>query len=133
MKFVTFKHEGIEQVGILALNEQGVYPIKSLGINYDSMISLIENITDHEMDLLQKSLTNNDKEYISLEDISKMPPIPNPNQDIICLGINYMEHAVESARYKNEAFGGIDHMQYIFLKELILRLLMVIISLVIHK
>ncbi|MFL0165331.1 fumarylacetoacetate hydrolase family protein [Candidatus Clostridium helianthi] len=106
MKFVTFKHEDIEQIGILALNEQGVYPIKSLGINYDSMISLIENITDHEMDLLQKSLTNNDKEYISIEDISKMPPIPNPNQDIICLGINYMEHAVESARYKNEAFGG---------------------------
>ena len=27
-------------------------------------------------------------------------------QDVICLGINYMAHAEESARYKKEAFGG---------------------------
>ena len=31
---------------------------------------------------------------------------PHPRQDVICLGINYMAHAEESARYKEEAFGG---------------------------
>lgn len=35
-----------------------------------------------------------------------LAPIPVPKQDMICLGINYMEHAAESARYKKEAFGG---------------------------
>ncbi len=31
-------------------------------------------------------------------------PIPVPEQDVICLGINYMDHAEESARFKKEAF-----------------------------
>lgn len=35
-----------------------------------------------------------------------LAPILVPKQDIICLGINYMAHAEESARYKKEAFGG---------------------------
>lgn len=38
--------------------------------------------------------------------VKNISPIPYPKQDIICLGINYMEHAVESARFKQEAFGG---------------------------
>lgn len=36
--------------------------------------------------------------------MSLCAPIPCPKQDIICLGINYLAHAEESARYKKEAF-----------------------------
>ena len=43
---------------------------------------------------------------INVEETETLAPIPNPKQDIICLGINYMAHAEESARYKKEAFGG---------------------------
>lgn len=106
MKFITFKHGNEEQVGILTKNEKGIYPIKNLGLTYETMTDLIENITDQEMDKLKTALEDINKENISINDVSKMAPIPNPKQDIICLGINYMEHAVESARYKNEAFGG---------------------------
>ena len=106
MKFITFKYDNKQQVGILTKNEQGVYPIQTLGVNYDTMNDLIENITDEEMKILQSILEKDTKEVISINDIFKMAPIPNPKQDIICLGINYMAHAVESARYKKEAFGG---------------------------
>lgn len=106
MKFITFKHGNEEQVGILTKDEKGIYPIKNLGLTYESMTDLIENITDQEIDKLRSALEDINKENISINDVSKMAPIPNPKQDIICLGINYMEHAVESARYKNEAFGG---------------------------
>lgn len=106
MKFVTFKHDNNQQVGILTRNEQGVYPLKNLGVNYDSMNDLIENITDQEMKVLQSAFEKNSEEALSINTICKMPPIPNPKQDIICLGINYMAHAIESARYKKEAFGG---------------------------
>lgn len=41
-----------------------------------------------------------------IEEVKFLAPIPNPKQDVICLGINYMAHAEESARYKKEAFGG---------------------------
>ncbi len=33
-------------------------------------------------------------------------PIKKPKQDVICLGINYYEHAVEAASFSDEAFGG---------------------------
>ena len=106
MKFITFKHNNKEQVGILTKDEQDIYPIKTFNVNYDSMNDLIENITDKEMNLLKSSLESGSKELISIKDVSTLAPIPNPKQDIICLGINYMAHAVESARYKKEAFGG---------------------------
>ena len=106
MKFITFKYDNKEQVGILTKSEQGVYPLKTLGINYETMNDLIEKITDKEIKTLQLALEKEIKEIISINDIYKMAPIPNPKQDIICLGINYMAHAVESARYKKEAFGG---------------------------
>lgn len=35
-----------------------------------------------------------------------LAPIPRPKQDVICLGINYADHAIESARFHKEAFGG---------------------------
>jgi 2-keto-4-pentenoate hydratase/2-oxohepta-3-ene-1,7-dioic acid hydratase in catechol pathway len=106
MKFITFKYDNKEQVGILSKNEQNIYPLKTLGVNYNTMNDLIENITNDELAKLQTEIEKEPSKILSINDISKMAPIPNPKQDIICLGINYMAHAVESARYKKEAFGG---------------------------
>lgn len=106
MKFITYKYESKEQVGILTKNEQGVYPIKALGLKYETMNDLVENLTNEEMNKLQEALEKDTIKIISINNICKMAPIPNPRQDIICLGINYMAHAVESARFKKEAFGG---------------------------
>ena len=39
-----------------------------------------------------------------VDEIRVVSPIPEPDQDIICLGINYMDHAKESARFKKEEF-----------------------------
>jgi 2-keto-4-pentenoate hydratase/2-oxohepta-3-ene-1,7-dioic acid hydratase in catechol pathway len=104
MKLITFKHNSKEQIGILSKNEEEVYPLEAFGINYDSMNDLIEKITDQEMTTLKVGLEKDNKNAISVNDIEKMAPIPVPKQDIICLGINYIEHAKESARYKKEAF-----------------------------
>jgi len=38
--------------------------------------------------------------------INLLAPIKSPRQDVICLGINYLEHAKESARFKKEDFSG---------------------------
>ena len=106
MKFITYKYDNKEQVGILSKNEQGIYPIKTLGLNYQTMTELIENITDEQITTLQLAIEKDSSTILCIDDVTKMAPIPNPKQDIICLGINYMAHAVESARYKKEAFGG---------------------------
>lgn len=104
MKLLTFEYEENIQVGVLSANEMWVCPIKDAGLDYQSMNELIEHLTaDEKQKLVQISLQNTG---ISLEKIKKYAPIPEPKQDIICLGINYMAHAEESARYKEEAFGG---------------------------
>jgi len=42
--------------------------------------------------------------FENMENIELLAPVPQPKQDIICLGVNYAAHAEESARYKKEAF-----------------------------
>lgn len=104
MKLLTYKLGDVEKVGVLGQNEKVVCPIEQAGLTYTSMNALIEGMTVEEKQKLQELAESN--EGISLADIQKCAPIPMPKQDIICLGINYMAHAAESARYKKEAFGG---------------------------
>ncbi len=41
---------------------------------------------------------------VPLEDVQLLAPIPRPRQDVICLGMNYLDHAREAAKYDAEAF-----------------------------
>lgn len=105
MKLLTFEHDNKESLGIL-IDDTKILPLKNLDINYKSMHELISNITENEMQKLKDKnlIESNSENLISIENVKKAAPIPEPAQDIICLGINYMAHAEESARYKKEAF-----------------------------
>ena len=93
MKLLTFKLNEKEQVGFF---EDGkVYPIEK----YSNMVELINNTTAEELASFKA-----DGNGIAYEDIEKCAPIPNPAQDIICLGVNYAAHAEESARFKKELY-----------------------------
>lgn len=106
MKLLTFEYNKKECIGILNSDCEKVCPLSKLGIKYSTMNEFIEKITKEQLRNIDEAIKNNSYESISLSSIKKMAPIPHPKQDIICLGINYMEHAVESAKYKKEAFGG---------------------------
>ena len=41
---------------------------------------------------------------VPLSDVELLAPIPRPRQDVVCLGMNYRDHAEESARYSADAF-----------------------------
>lgn len=41
---------------------------------------------------------------VKLDSVELLAPIPEPDRDMICLGINYVEHGEEAARYNKEAF-----------------------------
>lgn len=43
-------------------------------------------------------------EWLPLSMVTLLAPIPHPRQDIICLGINYRDHAEEAARFSGDAF-----------------------------
>lgn len=93
MKIITFKHLGKTLVG--ALTNKYAYPLP-----FNSMNHLLDANLEFE-DIA--AMAGNP---IALQEIELLSPIPVPKQDIICLGINYMAHAVESARFKKEDFGG---------------------------
>lgn len=108
MKFYTYLNQTQEQT-LAVGNQDGqlLYPLQQFQLSFTDMNDLITNITKGQLEYLQKELSNLDK-YTSLPlaEVTLAAPIPQPKQDVICLGINYMAHAEESARYKEEAFGG---------------------------
>ncbi|MBE6022322.1 MAG: fumarylacetoacetate hydrolase family protein [Cellulosilyticum sp.] len=104
MKLLTYSENGIEKVGVLTQDQAHVVSIEEAGLSYKTMNAFIQNITIEEKQVLENYIKEN--KGILKDAIQIQAPIPHPQQDIICLGINYMAHAVESARYKEEAFGG---------------------------
>lgn len=109
MKLITYEKNKKEQVGILNTAETHIYPISSFGLSYRTMKELIQMITEDEKSLLSASADRIPEEVsgsLPKEDVRLLAPIPCPDQDVICLGINYMAHADEASRYKEDAFGG---------------------------
>lgn len=89
MKLVTCLYKGEERVG--ALTEKGV-----VFLPYPDMNALIESLPPAAL-----AVTGTP---VPLEDVTLLAPIPRPRQDVICLGMNYRDHAKEAARYDADAF-----------------------------
>lgn len=83
MKLITFLHEGRELVG--ALTDAGAAPLRQ----YGSMTDLIRAGLPAELP----------EERIPAESIRILAPIPRPEQDVICLGMNFADHTQEAARF----------------------------------
>jgi len=93
VKLVTYIHGGVERVG--AVRDDGVVDLTGLA---PSMLALI----DGGPELLAKA-----REYVAsaaettpLAEVKLLAPIPRPRKNIICLGMNYAAHAIESLRAK---------------------------------
>lgn len=100
MKFVRFKSENNEKLGIFNKDESKIIEISSVlkGREFSSMIDLIENITEDEMEQLQETFGGKISEYVQY-DVSKVKicsPIKRPIHDIICVGVNYKSHLEET-------------------------------------
>lgn len=94
MKLVTVQKDGKEIAGILQDNI--VIPFTELGLNYESMNDFITKGSLAEL----KSCIAAGKGF-PLSEAVLCAPIPVPLQDVICLGINYADHADEAAKYKD--------------------------------
>lgn len=107
MKLITYSKDGQELVGAITKCGKNIIPLKANGFNYNSMNDLIVGISKKEMSKLNGLVSEGEcVQKTPVTSVQILAPIPHPKQDIICLGINYMEHAVESVRYKKEAFDG---------------------------
>jgi len=91
MRLVTYDAGGGARLG--ALRADTVVPLDMVA---PSMLALI----DGGPQLLQKAHAELERatSTISLSAVRLLAPIPRPRQDVICLGMNYVAHAIESDR-----------------------------------
>ena len=104
MKILTFKRGCREEVGVLKDDGSEVVPVNYLGCTAHNMNEFLDLMTPEKQKKLEKN-----KELmrgIPMRDVKIVSPIPEPKQDLICLGINYYAHADEAAKFHDEAFGG---------------------------
>ncbi|MBQ2454751.1 MAG: fumarylacetoacetate hydrolase family protein [Firmicutes bacterium] len=103
MKLVTFIKSGAEQVGVVIPGEK-IVPVKALGLGFTSMNDLICSAAPEDMKLMSKACQCG--ETVDLSDVQIISPIPRPLQDVLCLGLNYTEHAKEAGAYSDNFTGG---------------------------
>lgn len=103
MKLFTGIFQEKEEIGILVQNDTKFILLSDLEIKHATMNEFIVKVTKDEYDKIKLALVDS-KLQRDVEELQLVAPIPYPLQDIICLGINYLAHAEESARFKKEAF-----------------------------
>jgi len=101
MKFLTFIHEGKEQIGVLSLDEKKVLRISRIigHERYTDMNRFIEEVTDTDIEILSQVLVNERNLGVRLEEEMMRSPIIRPKHDIICVGVNYASHIKESSMF----------------------------------
>jgi 2-keto-4-pentenoate hydratase/2-oxohepta-3-ene-1,7-dioic acid hydratase in catechol pathway len=96
MKFATWIVNGGEEAGVLSADMKSVHSFGSLGLDYPSLPDFITRRTGKDMTRLQEAA---EKPGRPLADVALEAPVPEPRHDIICLGLNYMDHAKESVSF----------------------------------
>ena len=88
MRLVTYIYEDQLKPGAMRGND--IVDISAVAPDILSLISMKDNGLAQVQDLLQSEL-----DALSLEQVQLAAPIPSPRRNIMCLGLNYVEHAEE--------------------------------------
>ncbi len=91
MKLVTYRTNGVVKIG--ALKGEHVVPLNGIA---PDMLTLIDR-GDEGLDRAKAALERGDGAE-PLADVTLLAPIPRPRTNVLCLGMNYVAHAIESDR-----------------------------------
>lgn len=103
MRFITFEKNGAKS-GITALNGS-IFSFEDMELNFRDLNDFMEKSSEKDYEIL-RNFSQKEGE-VRLQDVRILAPIVTPRQDIVCIGINYMDHARESANFKGEKFDGV--------------------------
>ncbi len=101
MYFLTYNYKGKESIGILNNDRNKIVPMdtifKLLGKEAPRTMNEFIDMCDEEMIESIRAKVNEEKlEEIPKENVKICAPIPFPKRNIICLGKNYLDHAMET-------------------------------------
>lgn len=98
MRFIVFELNGEKSVGVL-LSGNRLLDVRSAmaGPSVSDMRSFIEEFSEGRMDVLASALSRPEKyRNYSLSDVKICAPIGRPVHDVLCVGVNYMDHLKET-------------------------------------
>ena len=104
MKFIRFIVNNKEKIGVLDKSELKIiklYDVEKTEI--DPMISIIKSLTKHDLENIKEKIQNEIGEYI-VDDVKICSPIRRTLHDVICVGVNYQKHLLETQNRFNNNF-----------------------------
>ncbi len=105
MKFFTFEYEGLEEIGILTKDGKKIIPIDEVELSQEffDMNDFIETHEKSDIEKLDKLWKGEKKAdvYYDFDKVLVLAPIPLPLHDIICVGLNYKAHILETVAELN--------------------------------
>lgn len=104
MRFLSYIIDGEESFGALIKERDYICDLKKY-TDQKSLLEFIKYVADNN-DYLEtiKEVINKTDDLIPLDLVDILSPIPKPRRNIICLGLNYLDHAKESEKYKDNDF-----------------------------
>ena len=94
MKLLTYSHQGVQEVGVIASDPQKVVPVRALGFSAQDMNEFIRQLDGRSP--IEFTAQADAAPGLPLSDCRLLAPIPQPRQDVVCLGVNYYEHRDET-------------------------------------
>lgn len=104
MKFLSYKFDNRDSFGVLTKEQDYVIDLQDFS-KQESLLELIISAENNKSVIDEIKLLFNDRKlFIPITKIEITSPIPVPRRNIICLGLNYLDHAKESEQYKDGDF-----------------------------
>lgn len=111
MKLANFRDsDGASRLGVLSVSGDRLVPLHEGGLEFPGMIELIAAWSDDLRAAVARLAGGSGG--MALDGVRLDAPIPHPRHDIICIGQNYLEHALESCRYKGVEYEKPAHPTY---------------------
>ncbi len=109
MKLLTYIYHGREDFGVLCKNGEFLCSAGAVCQgSYRSLAELIAALSTEDRQRLEAAAAADPPSLglpaVPFAEAVLCAPIPEPAQDVICLGLNYAGHARESARFKKGSF-----------------------------
>ena len=101
MKFASIYYQGSPQLAIV-LPDHRLVSLQALGFRVRDMQQLIETSSDRMLERVGEALeaaAGQPELYLDPSQVRLRSPLRNPKSDLICMGVNYRAHAVESQTY----------------------------------
>ena len=96
MKLVTYVNNHEVKVGIIGCDSDKIVPVTALGFQSREMTAFIRELEGADFASLLERVDQTDGDAFS--ECRLLSPIPEPAQDVLCMGVNYKDHQDETIK-----------------------------------